>query len=147
LKGKKNLGVVKAHYKKRTARTFHRLPRLSLGDCGFFYYHEFRFELIYLKMIRRRIKRLVRNAKRDSVFRQVWLNLRANYPLVKKPKNARMGKGKGNFFRWAVRLAPSRIVIEFRGFAYKGLCYVAHRCDYNQTTSPSVLTTQVPGHI
>jgi hypothetical protein len=113
-----------------------------LGDAGFYYFHEFRFELIYLKLLRKWIKRGVRLVKKDSPKRQVWLNFHVNFPLVKKPKNARMGKGKGGFFRWAVRLAPTLMFMEFQGFPQLALRRVLHKCHYAHTTPPTLLTNQ-----
>lgn len=92
--------IIAKNYQKN--RRFYSLffePSLYLGDCGFYFGRGFRFELVYLKLLRKRIKRVIRRAKVDSQFRYTWLNLRINFPISKKAKNARMGKGVGSFLR------------------------------------------------
>ena len=68
MRQKKSPGVVYKQYKNRTYDLIKRFPKLKLGDCGFFYFKEFRFELVYLKLLRKRIKRVVRLAKRILYF-------------------------------------------------------------------------------
>ena len=74
-------------------------PILKNGNCGFFFLTNLRFEFVYLKLLRRRFRITLKRNKKTSISRKVWLNLKANYPISKKYKNARMGKGKGSFFR------------------------------------------------
>lgn len=62
--------------------------------------------------------------------------------MAKKPKNARMGKGKGGFFRWAIRLYPGRMLLEFQGFPKLALRRVIQQCHYSYTTPPSLISTQ-----
>lgn len=51
----------------------------------------------------------------------MWINLKSNYPLTKKSKNSRMGKGKGMFLRWVVTIRPSIPFAEFLGFSFRFL--------------------------
>ena len=39
-----------------------------------------------------------------------------NYPLTKKSKNSRMGKGKGSFTRFCSRVLQNHNLLEFTGF-------------------------------
>lgn len=87
---------------------------------------------------------MVKSAKGDCIFRRAWLGLRANYPLSKKPKNARMGKGKGSFTRWALRIKPGRALVEFQGFPHVALRRVIERSGYTFTTPPTLVHEQLP---
>lgn len=144
LRQKKFFKRVKPHHRLRTLKIIKNVPRLHLGDAGFFYIIGFRFDLIYLKLLRRLIKRAIKPAKKDAIFRKVWLNLITNYPLSKKAKNARMGKGKGKFVRWAIRIYPGKFICEFQGFPQQALHGIIKRCDYFFTTSPILKFTQAP---
>lgn len=42
--------------------------------------------------------------------------LHKNYPLTKKSKNARMGKGKGSLIRYCSRISQNHNLLEFIGF-------------------------------
>jgi hypothetical protein len=53
MKSNRAVSAASAHYKRRTAKIVHKAPCLKLGDAGFYYFHEFRFELIYLKLLRK----------------------------------------------------------------------------------------------
>lgn len=46
---------------------------------------------------------------------KIWVNILPNYVISRKSKNSRMGKGKGSFERWVVRLKQGHIVSEFVG--------------------------------
>jgi ribosomal protein L16/L10AE len=43
--------------------------------------------------------------------------MRFNYPIRRKSKNARMGKGVGAFLRWSTRLKRGYTLIEFKGIS------------------------------
>ena len=44
-----------------------------------------------------------------------------NYPLTKKSKNARMGKGKGALSRYCSRVFQNQNIFEFSGFNFKNV--------------------------
>lgn len=44
--------------------------------------------------------------------------MQANFPISKKSKNARMGKGNGSFLRWVVKLAQGSTILEFKNINY-----------------------------
>ena len=57
--------------------------------------------------------------------RKTWIFIRPNYVLTRKSKNARMGKGKGNFKRWCTIVYPGRTFIEHTNvpiYIYKKYC-------------------------
>jgi len=72
----------------------------------FFVSREFRFEIIHFGLLKRALKRLSKKNKISKIFKKknVWVFWKPNYPLTKKSKNSRMGKGKGAFLRWSFRI-------------------------------------------
>ena len=66
-----------------------------------------RFEIIHFGIFKKVLKKLSRRAKVSKIFKKknVWIFWKPNYPLTKKSKNSRMGKGKGPFLRWSFRVA------------------------------------------
>jgi ribosomal protein L16/L10AE len=52
---------------------------------------------------------------------KIWIFLKPNYPISKKSKNSRMGKGVGSFIRWVVKLNQGFIFIRTRNFNWKSL--------------------------
>ena len=62
--------------------------------------------------------------------RKLWLNLRSNFPVSKKAKNSRMGKGKGVFLRWVVRVRPFSVFFSFFGFSFYILLKLKRRINY-----------------
>lgn len=51
-----------------------------------------------------------RNAK-------VWRPLLVDLPKTKKPKESRMGKGKGAFFKWIVPISAGTVLFEYSNVA------------------------------
>lgn len=100
--------------KKRTFK-YNKSPRLRFGTVGIYCLHTFRFEYRYCLFFRKFFKAIFRRRKRKIVTvyrRKTWLFIRPNYVLTHKSKNARMGKGKGNFKRWCTIVYPGRVFIE-----------------------------------
>lgn len=89
-------------------------PSLRYGTAGIYCLSTFRFEYRYGLFLRKFFKRSFRKKKRKNLFfrRRIWLFIRPNYVLTHKSKNARMGKGKGNFKRWCTIIYPGRPFIE-----------------------------------
>lgn len=53
--------------------------------------------------------------KRKKKNTKVWMSLWPNHILSRKSKNARMGKGKGNFNRWCLKIKRNTTVLESIG--------------------------------
>jgi len=53
-------------------------------------------------------KKLKQNGK-------IWIRIFPFLPITKKPVEARMGKGKGNFSHWAAKIKTGTILFEFAG--------------------------------
>lgn len=117
-------------------------PVLKVGNCGFFFWGNLRFEFVYLKLLRRRFKITLKKKKKTSLNRKIWLNLKSNYPISKKPKNSRMGKGKGSFFRWSIRLKPMVCFMEFYGFHPLVLHKILLKAKHWFTENPNIYTKQ-----
>lgn len=81
-----------------------------------FFFNVMKIEYIYIKFLRRKIKKIFFKHKKNFLNRKIWINLQPNYPLSKKATNARMGKGKGSFQRLILILKPKKIFIGFWGF-------------------------------
>jgi len=100
--------------KKRTFK-MNKKPKLKYGTSGIYCLHTFRFEYRYCLFLRKMFKRLFSRRRRKIATcqkRKTWLFIRPNYTLTHKSKNARMGKGKGNFKRWCTIVYPGRTFIE-----------------------------------
>lgn len=108
---KKNISQKKRTFYKKDYNVF-----LTHGNSGFFFFHMIKFECVYLKFLRRRLKLLLKRRKKNFLSRKIWINLKFNYPLSKKSKNSRMGKGKGSFLRWVIIIYPMNFFLEFIGF-------------------------------
>ncbi len=112
---------VKRLFKKRSFR-FSKLPTLRYGTMGIYCLHTFRFEYRYYMFFRKFFRRFFRRRRRrirTLYKRRTWLYIRPNYVLTHKSKNARMGKGKGNFKRWCTIVYPGRIFIEHLNYSPK----------------------------
>lgn len=100
--------------KKRTFKR-NKLPTLRFGTVGLYCLHTFRFEYRYCLFLRKFFKKMFKRRKRKIrtlLKKKTWLFIRPNYTLTHKSKNARMGKGKGNFKRWCTIIYPGRVFIE-----------------------------------
>lgn len=98
-------------YKKNNSALF--------GNILFFFNCNIRFEYIFFFFFKKILKLLNKNkfATYNKFF--FWFFLKANFPLTKKSKNARMGKGKGMFLRWVIKLPANFIFLEFLTFYIK----------------------------
>jgi hypothetical protein len=76
--------------------------KLSFGTAGLYFAKENRIELIYIRNMRKLVKRLGFPKKVSLIKyfkKKLFFFLKKNFPLSKKSKNSRMGKGKGKFLR------------------------------------------------
>ena len=100
--------------KKRKFK-MNKIPTLRFGTIGLYCLHTFRFEYRYCLFLRKFFKKMFKRRKRKIrtfLKKKTWLFIRPNYTLTHKSKNARMGKGKGNFKRWCTIVYPGRVFIE-----------------------------------
>lgn len=112
--------------KKRKLKKIINFPTFNKGSAVFFFFNTIKFECVYLKFLKRKVKKLIIRRKKHYRGRKIWINLKSNYPLTKKSKNSRMGKGKGLFLRWVVTIRPATKFAEFVGYPFKFLTKLKH---------------------
>jgi ribosomal protein L16/L10AE len=100
----------------------YKLPELMFGDFSFMLLKSYNIEYIYLYNFKRSLKKYYNFKKSSS--KKVWLFLHKNYPLTKKSKNSRMGKGKGALARYCSRILKNHNLFEFSGFNLKELFFL-----------------------
>lgn len=103
-------------FKKRYSIGY-KLPKLIFGDFAFTLKKSYNIEYMYLYNFKKGLKKYHKFKKNGS--KKIWLFLHKNYPLTKKSKNARMGKGKGSLARYCSRTQQNHNLLEFVGFNLK----------------------------
>lgn len=92
----------------------HKNLSLTWGDYAFLLEKSYNIEYIYIYNFKKILKRFHRFKFKQK---KVWLFLFKNYPLTKKSKNSRMGKGKGSLTRYCARILKNQNIFEFIGFS------------------------------
>ena len=87
---------------------------LKFGNLGFIVLKNIQFEYIYFYIIKKFLKYFFKFKYVSNNYFKIWVFLKANFPISKKSKNSRMGKGKGSFIRWLVKLNQGSSIIEFK---------------------------------
>jgi ribosomal protein L16/L10AE len=116
--------------KKRSVVSRNYMLGNFLGSAAFFFYHQIQLEFVYLKLVKRRLRLMLKKRGNRVRSRKVWVNLKANFPISKKSKNSRMGKGNGLLLRWVVRLKPFAVFMSFLGFSAYILIKLSKRINY-----------------
>jgi len=99
LRFQKTKQISQVSQKKRSVQNRVNSAFKFIGVSAFFFFYQIQFEFVYLRLIKRRIRLLLKKKKNKFKNRRVWLNLKANFPVSKKSKNSRMGKGNGLLLR------------------------------------------------
>ena len=99
---------------KKRYKIGYKLPKLIFGDFSITLCKSYNLEYIYLYNFKKSLKRYY--TFKQNTPKKVWLFLHKNYPLTKKSKNARMGKGKGAISRYCARVLQNHNLLEFSGF-------------------------------
>lgn len=99
-------------FKKRSI-LYNSKKKLNFGNYGLFFNKTTRFEFVYFFFLKKLVKNMNKNKYNLKSFFKIWIFLNSNFPISKKSKNARMGKGKGIFLRWAIFIPYNNIFIEF----------------------------------
>ena len=100
-------------FKKRYTIGFKK-KKLIFGDFSIVFCKSYNIEYIYMYNFKKSLKKYYTFKKNN--IKKVWLFLHKNYPLTKKSKNSRMGKGKGSFVRFCSRVLQNHNLLEFSGF-------------------------------
>ena len=103
-------------FKKRYSLGYKTPHEPVFGDFSSTSNKSYNLEYIYMFNFKRSLKRYYNFKK--SKDKKVWVFLHKNYPLTKKSKNARMGKGKGSFVRYCSRILQNHNLFEFKGFRF-----------------------------
>lgn len=130
LRFQKSEQKVQVSQKKRTITKRVSTDFKFFGSASFFFLHQIQFEFIYLRLIKRRLRIMLRRKGARYKNRKIWLNLKSNFPVSKKAKNSRMGKGKGVFLRWVVRVRPFSVFFSFFGFSFYVLTKLKRRINH-----------------
>lgn len=86
----------------------------NIGKIILYTEKQIRFEPIYFNIFRKWLKLYLIFKKYPFLKNKIWINLNLNYPISRKSKNARMGKGKGAFFRWTIILSKNHKICELK---------------------------------
>lgn len=101
-------------------RNKYKIKKVSIryGDIALIVTKNVQFEFIYFYMIKRFLKHFFKFKYSSTNNFKVWVNLKANFPISRKSKNSRMGKGKGSFTRWMIKLNQNSTILEFKNVDY-----------------------------
>lgn len=113
----KKLGLIQQTSQKKRYNDGCKKIKLSFGTIGVCTFKTCRFEYAYLNLVRRFLKAMLKMKYARVNIAKIWIFLRFNYPIRRKSKNARMGKGVGAFLRWSTRLRRGYTLVEFRGIS------------------------------
>lgn len=108
-------------FKKRYPVGYRYLD-IKFGDAAFTFCKSYNIEYIYIYNYRRSLKKFYKFKKNTK--KKLWLFLHKNYPLTKKSKNSRMGKGKGGLSRYCSRILKNHNIFEFAGFNFYELVFL-----------------------
>jgi len=103
---------------KKRFKLGYKKPGLIFGDFSIILCKSYNVEYIYIYNFKRGLKKYF---SFRGLNKKVWLFLHKNYPLTKKSKNSRMGKGKGALARYCARVFQNHNLFEFSGFNVREL--------------------------
>jgi len=85
---------------------------LLFGSYGFMVIEE---GLLYQNQIEATRVAIIKQTKKNG---NIWIRIRPNLPLSKKPSEVRMGKGKGPFSEWVYYTQRNEIIFELDGVSF-----------------------------
>lgn len=106
-------------FKKRSVKNPKNINTLKYGSVGLQTLNQIRYELIYLRVLKKLFKQKHLRGKVNFYRYKFWIFLKVNYILSSKSTNARMGSGVGILTRIAIRLPKYFIFLESRGYSYQ----------------------------
>ena len=106
-----NFIIKKTHIFKQRKKKIFLYNKLNLNSRGLYTFNKSRFEFIYLKVIKKTIKKKILRKKPIFLKRNFWLMIKPNFLLTMKSKNSRMGSGVGKYVRVCSIIKPNKPVI------------------------------------
>lgn len=107
-------------FKKRYILGYKK-PKIVWGDFSLNFEKSYNIEYICIYNFKKALKKFF---KFKFKKKKIWLFLFKNFPITKKSKNSRMGKGKGKFVRFCSRTLYNHNILEFSGFTIKEIVKV-----------------------
>ena len=104
---------------KKRFNTIVGKPFLKFGLFALIFSNKSSVEFNYIAYFKKILKIFFKFKK--SKLKKVWIFLNKNFPITKKSKNARMGKGKGKISRYVMRVGGNFTILEFYGFSVSHL--------------------------
>lgn len=98
-------------FKGRRLTGYKVIKNLRYGDSGLAFTKNYTIEKLQFTFLKKKLKIFLKSKNQRHI--KTWFFLAENYPIFKKGKNARMGKGKGIYQRLSYRLKKNQIFIEF----------------------------------
>jgi len=95
---------------KRRKNSGYRQDTIKFGTTALKFNKTSMLEGIYMIFLKKKVKSFTKKNKNVKV----WFFLEKNYPISRKEKNSRMGKGKGFFERMVFRVRKGKIMLEFK---------------------------------
>lgn len=118
---------------------YKNFKKLNFGNSGFYLIKSTRFEFSYFLILKIFLKNFLKSKYSLKNYFFFWFFLFGNFPITKKSKNARMGKGKGIFLRWSIRLPLNYIFLEFKSFNFFFLNLLFFKLKYSFIKSLKLL--------
>ena len=125
------INIKKQNSFKKRYKTKAKNTRLKIGDLGYITNSNFRFEFIYFLVLKKLFKNNLKYKYPSFLYPRLWVYLRSNYPLTRKSKNSRMGKGKGAFLRWSILTSKGTVVFEFLNFSLIRASLILKKWNYS----------------
>ena len=108
-----NFLIKKKHiFKRRKNYKFKKLNKLYSYN-GLFSTNSFRFEMVYLKVIKKLFRKKYIKKKVNYIKTKYWVMVKPNFLLTMKSKNSRMGSGVGSYVRVCSIIKPNTPIILF----------------------------------
>ena len=105
-------------YKNRNKKYSIKNINILRGNCSLYTLKKCRYELIYLRFIKKYLKQKHIRRKMSFRKRKYWFFLRPNYILTSKSTNARMGAGVGSLIRLTIQLSSYKVFCSLNNYSY-----------------------------
>ena len=117
-------------FKKRTYKLNKNLKRPVIGNISFYTLKRVRYELVYLRVLKKHIRQKHIRKKIRFFKNKFWFFLKPNYILTAKPTNARMGAGTGTLVRVSIRINSYFNFVCLKGYSSMWACSVYKKIRY-----------------